>query len=198
MNIQTFTTRIDTLFGVTFIVLAPENSLVLSLTKPEKLTEVENYIKITKTKSEIERQASKEKTGVFTGSYVRHPLNNKEIPVWVSDYVLNSYGTGAIMAVPAHDERDFEFAKKFNLPITTVITKDKNENLNENVYTENGIMVNSEGFDGLENEEAKTKILQKLGEKATKKTNYKFRDWVFGRQRYWGEPFPFEYHKTED
>ena len=102
------------------------------------------------------------------------------------------------MAVPAHDERDFEFAKKFNLPITTVITKDKNENLNENVYTENGIMVNSEGFDGLENEEAKTKILQKLGEKATKKTNYKFRDWVFGRQRYWGEPFPFEYHKTED
>jgi leucyl-tRNA synthetase len=198
MNIQTFTTRIDTLFGATFIVLAPENPLVLSLTKPEKLTEVENYIKITKTKSEIERQASKEKTGVFTGSYVRHPLNNKEIPVWVSDYVLNSYGTGAIMAVPAHDERDFEFAKKFNLPITTVITKDKNENLNENVYTENGIMVNSEGFDGLENEEAKTKILQKLGEKATKKTNYKFRDWVFGRQRYWGEPFPFEYHKTED
>ncbi len=191
-KINIFTTRPDTLFGANFIVLSPEHELVFKLTAENKKEEVDKYVFAASTKSSIERMAQKEKTGVFTGSYAINPMNNEKIEIWIGDYVLADYGTGAIMCVPAHDERDFEFAKKYNLPITQVISKTGEETLLENAYTEKGTLINSGQFTGLNVEDATTKINEFLEKneigKAT--TNYKLRDWVFSRQRYWGEPIP--------
>lgn len=192
-TIKIYTTRPDTLYGATFMVLAPEHAMVSELTKPEQKEAVEEYIQKALMKSSVDRMQDKEKTGVFTGSYAINPLTKKPIPIWISDYVLADYGTGAIMCVPAHDERDFDFAKKFGIPIIQVISKDGKEvpELNE-AYTEPGIMINSGEWNGMDSETAKKEIpdlLEKMG--IGKKTvNYKLRDWVFSRQRYWGEPIP--------
>ena len=192
-KIKVYTTRPDTLFGATFMVIAPGHSMVLEITADDKKAEMDEYVFLSSTKSSVDRMASKEKTGVFTGSYAINPLNGEKTPIWVSDYVLEDYGTGAIMCVPAHDERDFEFANKFNLPIVQVIKKADStlEKLKE-AYTEEGVMVNSGQFDGIPSLEAKEKILDYLEENniGKKTTNYKLRDWVFSRQRYWGEPIP--------
>jgi leucyl-tRNA synthetase len=200
MNFTTFTTRPDTIFGVTFIVIAPENPVLLKITKPQYLQEVQEYINKTKAKSERERQVNKEKTGVFTGSYAIHPLTKAKIPIWTADYVLYNYGTGVIMAVPAHDERDFEFAKKYDLEIKPVIfpKNQKELDISEKPYLKKGILQNCDQFNGLNSKEASFEIAKVLKSKnqAADKINYKFRDWVFSRQRYWGEPFPFEYLKT--
>ena len=190
--IRVYTTRPDTLYGATFMVLAPEHELALELATPDKKEEVEEYIYKASLKSSVDRLQDKEKTGVFTGSHAINPVTGKPIPIWLSDYVLADYGTGAIMCVPAHDERDFEFAKKFDIPIVQVISKDgKEEDLTE-AYTQPGIMINSGDWNGMDSEKAKNEIpdlLQKQG--IGKKTvNYKLRDWVFSRQRYWGEPIP--------
>ena len=190
-----FTTRVDTLNGVTYVVLAPENKLVDELTLPENKDAVEKYKEQAAKQSEIDRQSiSKEKTGVFTGSYAINPINGKEIPIWISDYVLATYGTGAVMAVPAHDERDFAFATKFNLPIERVITNKKGEEV-ELPYCEHGILINSGEFNGLTTAEAKEKIVEKLASKGegSKKVNYRLRDWLVSRQRYWGAPIPIIY-----
>ena len=192
LKFDVFTTRVDTLNGVTYVVLAPENPLVDKLTTAEYKDSVENYKEEAKKQSDIERQSiSREKTGVFTGSYAVNPINNKEVPIWVGDYVLATYGTGAVMAVPAHDERDFAFATKFNLPIERVITSKKGEN-DELPYCEYGKLVNSGEFDGLTTEEAKEKIVEKLASKelGSAKVNYRLRDWLVSRQRYWGAPIP--------
>ncbi|ASW43213.1 leucine--tRNA ligase [Clostridium isatidis] len=192
LKFNVFTTRVDTLFGVTYVVLAPENKLVDLLTTEENKAKVEEYKEQAKKQSEIERQSlTREKTGVFTGSYAINPISGKEIPIWVGDYVLATYGTGAVMAVPAHDERDFAFATKFNLPIERVInSKDGSEA--ELPYCESGVLVNSAEFTGLTTEEAKEKIVQKLAsqELGSKKVNYRLRDWLVSRQRYWGAPIP--------
>ncbi|RKX86050.1 MAG: leucine--tRNA ligase [Spirochaetes bacterium] len=191
--IEVFTTRPDTLFGATYMVLAPEHHLVSKITTAQHREEVEDYILKARMKSDLERtDLAKEKTGVFTGAYAVNPVNNKKIPIWISDYILISYGTGAIMAVPAHDERDFEFAEKFNLPIIQVVSKDGSiYKLNE-AYTENGIAVNSEQFNGLSTPDFKKTITEWLEKKGIGKrtVNYKLRDWIFSRQRYWGEPIP--------
>ena len=192
LKFDVFTTRVDTLNGVTYVVLAPENPLVDELTKAEYKNSVENYKEEAKKQSDIERQSlSREKTGVFTGSYAINPINNKEVPIWVGDYVLATYGTGAVMAVPAHDERDFAFATKFNLPIERVITS-KNGKNEELPYCEYGKLVNSGEFDGLTTEEAKEKIVEKLSSMnlGSAKVNYRLRDWLVSRQRYWGAPIP--------
>ena len=192
IKFDVFTTRVDTLNGVTYVVLAPENPLVDKLTTAEYKDSVESYKEEAKKQSDIERQSlSREKTGVFTGSYAINPINNKEVPIWVGDYVLATYGTGAVMAVPAHDERDFAFATKFNLPIERVITS-KNGGNDELPYCEYGKLVNSGEFDGLTTEEAKEKIVEKLASKelGTAKVNYRLRDWLVSRQRYWGAPIP--------
>jgi len=192
-SIKVYTTRPDTLFGATFMVLAPEHSLARELAVDETREAVEDYIFRASMKSSVDRLQDKEKTGVFTGKYAVNPVNNTPIPIWISDYVLADYGTGAIMCVPAHDDRDFEFAKKFNIPIVQVISKDGAaiEDMTE-AYTESGVMVNSGEFNGMKSEDAKRdlpKILESRGiGKVT--TNYKLRDWVFSRQRYWGEPIP--------
>jgi len=192
LKFNVFTTRVDTLFGVTYVVLAPENELVDLLTTEENKAKVEEYKEQAKKQSEIERQSlTREKTGVFTGSYAINPISGKEIPIWVGDYVLATYGTGAVMAVPAHDERDFAFANKFNLPIERVInSKDGSET--ELPYCESGILVNSAEFTGLTTEEAKEKIVEKLASQnlGSKKVNYRLRDWLVSRQRYWGAPIP--------
>lgn len=191
--IKVYTTRPDTLYGATFMVLAPEHELIKDITTPEHKEEMDKYIYEASTKSNVSRMTDKEKTGVFTGAYGINPLNGAKTPIWVSDYVLADYGTGAIMCVPAHDDRDFEFAKKFDLPIIQVISKDgkENENLTE-AYTEPGIMINSGEFNGMKSEDAKAKVPDYMEEKGfgKKTVNYKLRDWVFSRQRYWGEPIP--------
>ena len=187
---EVFTTRPDTLFGATYCVLSPEHSLVDEITKKDQKEEINNYKKISASKSELERTSlSKEKTGAFTGSYAINPVNNKKIPIWISDYVLSTYGTGAIMAVPAHDDRDYEFAKKYRLEIIQVL---EGENIEEKAYTGDGIHINSSFLDGLNKEEAIDKIIKYLEEKniGKKEVNYRLRDWIFARQRYWGEPIP--------
>lgn len=195
LNFDVFTTRVDTLCGVSYVVLAPENPLVDEIVSAEQKEAVENYKEEAKKQSDIERQSiSSEKTGVFTGAYAIHPLTGKEVPIWVGDYVLATYGTGAVMAVPAHDERDFAFAEKFNLPINRVIeAKDGSEtNL---PFCEHGILVNSGEFDGLTTDEAKEKIVEKLASMGLgeKKVNFRLRDWLVSRQRYWGAPIPVVY-----
>ena len=185
-----FTTRPDTLFGATYCVLAPEHNLVDEITTTSQKEEVEKYKKICASKSDLERtELNKEKTGVFTGAYAINPVNNERIPIWISDYVLASYGTGAIMAVPAHDERDYEFAKKFNLDIIPVI---EGGNISFEAYTGDGVHINSSFLDGLNKEESIAKIISWLEEKGygKKKINYRLREWIFARQRYWGEPVP--------
>ena len=195
LDFDVFTTRVDTLNGVTYVVLAPENKLVDQLTLPEYKEAVENYKEAAAKQSEIERQSvSKEKTGVFTGSYAINPINGKEVPIWISDYVLATYGTGCVMAVPAHDERDFAFATKFNLPIERVIT-DKDNTEPELPYCEYGVLVNSGKFDGLTTNEAKEKIVEELEKDklGSMKINFRLRDWLVSRQRYWGAPIPVIY-----
>ncbi|XZM23695.1 leucine--tRNA ligase [Clostridium perfringens] len=195
LNFDVFTTRVDTLCGVSYVVLAPENPLVDEIVSAEQKEAVENYKEEAKKQSDIERQSiSREKTGVFTGAYAIHPLTGKEVPIWVGDYVLATYGTGAVMAVPAHDERDFAFAEKFNLPINRVIeAKDGSEtNL---PFCDHGILVNSGEFDGLTTDKAKEKIVEKLASMGLgeKKVNFRLRDWLVSRQRYWGAPIPVVY-----
>jgi len=186
---EVFTTRADTLFGATYAVLAPEHELVSKITTDAARASVEEYIQMAKSKTDLERtELAGEKTGVFTGASAVHPITNEQIPIWISDYVLASYGTGAVMAVPAHDERDYEFAKKFDLPIVQVVEGD----ISEGAFTGDGPHINSKFLNGMHNEEAKTFMLGVLedSKQGTWKTNYKLRDWVFARQRYWGEPFP--------
>ncbi|MEL0270342.1 MAG: leucine--tRNA ligase, partial [bacterium] len=196
-NITVYTTRPDTLFGATYMVLAPEHPLVDKLVVEDQISNVNDYKKFASLKSDFDRgEMNKEKTGVPLGAYATNPVNNQKIPIWIADYVLMSYGTGAIMAVPAHDERDYEFAKKFNLPITEVVS---GGNIEKEVHTDtsNGVMINSSNGEGLNlndlkvNEAIKVVIdwLEKedLGKR---KTQYKLRDWLFSRQRYWGEPMP--------
>ena len=189
-HFEVFTTRPDTLFGATYCVLSPEHSLVDEITTQVQKEEINNYKKISASKSELERTSlSKEKTGAFTGSYAINPVNNKKIPIWISDYVLSTYGTGAIMAVPAHDDRDYEFAKKYGLEIIQVLEGDS---IKEKAYTGDGIHINSSFLDGLNKEEAIDKIIKYLEENniGKKEVNYRLRDWIFARQRYWGEPIP--------
>jgi len=195
--IEVFTTRPDTIFGVTFMALAPENPLVLDLAKDTPyFEEVKAFVDKIKAMSTKERGIVEEKEGVFTGKYAINPLTNEEIPIYAANYILWGYGTGAIMAVPAHDERDFEFAKKYNLPIKVVVQpKDKEWDFEKLAYEEEGILVNSGEFSGLESSKAKQEITKYLEEKGLgKKTiNYKLRDWNISRQRYWGTPIPIIY-----
>ena len=191
-----FTTRPDTLYGATYCVLAPEHELVEQITTPEQKNAVDEYRKLAASKSDLERtDLNKEKTGVFTGSYAINPVNGKEIPIWISDYVLQSYGTGAIMAVPAHDQRDYEFAKKFGLDIIQVL---EGGDISKEAFTEDGVHINSGSLNGLNKQDAIDKIINWLEEKGIghKKVNYKMREWIFARQRYWGEPIPIVF--TED
>ena len=193
-TITVYTTRPDTLWGATFMVLAPEHELAAKLATDETREAVDKYIYDASMKSNVDRMQDKEKTGVFTGSYAINPLNGKKTPIWLSDYVLADYGTGAIMCVPAHDDRDFAFAKEFDLPIIQVIAKDGKEieNMTE-AYTEaNGTMINSGDWNGMESSVLKKEapeMIEKMGY-GKKTVNYKLRDWVFSRQRYWGEPIP--------
>ncbi len=185
-----FTTRCDTLFGATYCVLAPEHDLVDKITTEEQKTLVKDYQKECARKSDLERtELNKDKTGVFTGAYAINPVNNKEIPIYISDYVLKSYGTGAIMAVPAHDDRDYEFAMKYNIPIIQVL---EGGDISKEAYTGDGVHINSEFLDGLNKEDAINKMLEFLESKKAgkKKVNYRLREWIFARQRYWGEPIP--------
>lgn len=193
-TIVVYTTRPDTLYGATFMVLSPEHELAKSLATDDRRESVEKYIFDSSMKSNVDRMQSKEKTGVFTGSYAINPLNGAKTPIWLSDYVLADYGTGAIMCVPAHDDRDFEFAKKFDLPIVQVIAKDGKEieNMTEAYTDAVGTMINSGDWNGMESAKLKLEAPQMIEEKGygKKTANYKLRDWVFSRQRYWGEPIP--------
>jgi len=197
LQMTVFTTRPDTLFGATYCVLAPELDLVDQITTDAQKSTVEEYKKAAASKSDLERtELNKEKTGVFTGAYAINPVNGKQIPIWISDYVLSTYGTGCIMAVPAHDQRDYEFATKFSLEIIPVL---EGGDVSKEAFTGDGIHINSNFLDGLNKEDAISKIITWLEENkiGTKKVNYKLREWIFARQRYWGEPIPIVYLDDE-
>jgi len=204
-QIEVFTTRPDTLFGATYMVLAPEHPLVPQITTDSRHEAVQEYRERARLKSDLERtDLAKEKTGVFTGAFAVNPVNGEKIPIWISDYILLSYGTGAIMAVPAHDERDFEFARRFKLPVIKVVAA-PNEDPGDastlaQAYTAEGIAVNSGQFNGLRTPEFKKRIISWLEEngKGTRAVNYKLRDWIFSRQRYWGEPIPLVHCENGD
>ena len=196
-TITVFTTRIDTLFGATYMVLAPEHELVIDITTKPHKENVEDYMEKAKKETDINRSAEgREKTGVETGAYVKNPINGKIIPVWIADYVLASYGTGAVMAVPAHDERDFAFAQKYKLPITQVIKPSDGSTIpTDEAFTDDGVLINSETFNDLTSADARKKITEKLEKekKGEYKIQYKLRDWLISRQRFWGAPIPIVY-----
>ncbi|MGN1297876.1 MAG: leucine--tRNA ligase [Clostridia bacterium] len=197
LEFTVFTTRPDTLFGATYCVLAPELDLVDEITTSEQKQSVEEYKKLASSKSDLERtELSKDKTGVFTGSYAINPVTGKQIPIWISDYVLSTYGTGCIMAVPAHDERDYEFASKFGIEIIPVL---EGGDISKEAFTGDGLHINSDFLNGLNKEEAISKMIEWLEKNkvGTKKVNYKLREWIFARQRYWGEPIPIVYLDDE-
>ncbi len=194
LTFEVFTTRPDTLFGATYVVLAPEHPLVATITTAEKRAEVEAYVQAASRKSDLDRtDLAKDKTGVFTGAYAINPVNGTRIPVWIADYVLTGYGTGAIMAVPAHDTRDYEFARKFEIPVIRVISASADGSDEAALpYTGDGFMVNSGSYNGLSVEDGKKKVVADLAkkDKGRETVNFRLRDWLFSRQRYWGEPFP--------
>ena len=193
-----FTTRCDTLFGATYCVLSPEHPLVNKILTKDKKKEVEKYQEECKSKSDLERtELNKDKTGVFTGAYAINPVNDTKIPIWISDYVLMTYGTGAIMAVPAHDDRDYEFAKKFDIPIIQVL---EGGDIEKEAWTQDGVHINSGFLDGMNKEDAINKMIEFLEEKkiGSKKINYRLREWIFARQRYWGEPVPIVHMDNGD
>ena len=197
LEFTVFTTRPDTLFGATYCVLAPELDLVDKITTAEQKDAVKKYKQEAASKSDLERtELNKEKTGVFTGSYAINPVNGKKIPIWISDYVLSTYGTGAIMAVPAHDQRDYEFASKFGIEIIPVL---EGGDISKEAFTEDGLHINSDFLDGLDKETAIKKMIEYLefNKIGKKKINYKLREWIFARQRYWGEPIPIVYLDDE-
>jgi leucyl-tRNA synthetase len=197
LSFTVFTTRPDTLFGATYCVIAPEHELVSKLTMPEQKQTIEEYVRLAASKSDLERtELNKEKTGVFTGSYAINPANGKKIPIWISDYVLSTYGTGCIMAVPAHDQRDYEFATKFGLPIIPVL---EGGDISVEAFVGDGLHINSDFLNGLNKEDSITQMIAWLEDHqlGTKKVNYKLREWIFARQRYWGEPIPIVYVDDE-
>lgn len=189
VEVTVFTTRPDTLYGATFMVLAPEHELVGQITLDSQKAEIDAYVATATKKTDVERQENKEKTGVFTGAYAVNPVNGTKVPIWIADYVLTGYGTGAIMAVPAHDERDHEFAEKFDLPVIRVV---KNDAPDDECSHEEGVMMNSGDYDGMPSADAREKIVADLAAKgiAEAKTNFRIRDWSVSRQRYWGAPIP--------
>ena len=197
LKFTVFTTRPDTLFGATYCVFAPEHELVQKITTTEQKALIDEYVKLSASKSDLERtELNKEKTGVFTGSYAINPVNGKKIPIWISDYVLSTYGTGAIMAVPAHDQRDYEFATKFSLEIIPVLD---GGDVSKEAFTGDGVHINSDFLNGLNKDDAINKMISWLEDKkiGSKKVNYKLREWIFARQRYWGEPIPIVYLDDE-